>query len=291
MATKHFKEKEFREFHECASKTTETSTGGCLWGHKGGYSKSSCCYRWQAHEVAKTDPQKSKFHSYSQVTIPPGKKTSAYKAKSGAMYPSHYCSEIEPPEKGDWDVDGPLETITRETFKGKVAKIKRLKNFTKDTWPWWNNAHHLIPKGTLISKIGSETEADPTVGLIIKQALMVATYNVNHKVNMMFLPQDLEIGVILKLPRHLVLKHKDGPGGLPSCFDHKSYNRMVAKDLTKIIGQYKKKAKDAKDSGKPHPEINAEIDKTRLEKLSGDLLKKIMGFKGYGMPLDNMYTP
>jgi len=42
---------------------------------------------------------------------------------------------------------------------------------------------------------------------LIQTALLKAKYNVNHKLNMLFIPQDREVAELLNLPRHIQLKN------------------------------------------------------------------------------------
>jgi len=271
MGKKHHEEADYKSLHK--SVKGKSKGAQCLWGHKGGYVKNSCCYRWQAHEIAKfSGDMKGKLENYGHVTTEIA--TGQYKTKRGGMYPGHYISKLDPPQKGDWDIEGPNRDITRDQFKSsKKVKIKKGKNFTRDTWPWWNNAHHLIPKGTLLAMIDDAAKPDPRIATLCKQSLLAAKYNVNDRVNMMFLPMDAEVGKILSVPRHLGL---ESPADR---FDHKGYNATVKSKLQEIIDEYIQACKDA-DDGKPHPEIKADLNKKKLENLSGKLFRKIRDFKG-----------
>lgn len=281
MGKKHHEEADYKDLHKVVKK--KTSGGACIWGHKGGYVRDSCCYRWQSHEIAKNSrDMKGKLEDYEHVTT--STSTGAYEAKSGAMYPGHYTSSIEPPQAGDWDVEGPTRDIMRSQFKSsRKVKIKEGKNFTRDTWPWWNNAHHLIPKGTLLAMITDSAKPDARIGTLCKQSLLKAKYNVNEKDNMMFMPMDAEIGKILSLPRHL------GLGTSADKFDHKGYNATVKSKLQAIIDEYIQACKDA-DDGKPHPEIKADLNKKKLVNLSLKLFKKIRDFTA-GEAIDQMPYP
>lgn len=249
--------------------------GSCLWGHNAKHQENkSCAYRWQAHLHAIAT--KDIYHRYKSVTFEKFD-TSAYPTKKGGMYPAHYIGTLAVPKDGDWDVTGPPRDVKRKNFAGDTVTIPKGENFHKDTWPYWNNAHHLIPKGTLVSKIDDETASTPAIGTFVKKALLVAKYNVNEKVNMMFLPQDKEVARILRIPRHLTLMHTDGPKKLPECFDHALYNLFVAAKLKAIIGTYKKAFADAKKKNEKHPEKAGNLDKTKLEKLSKQLFDLIKG--------------
>lgn len=290
MGKKHIADADLMAFHEKASKSTEG--GKCLWGHKANYAAQSCSYRYQSHEKAKESSEKKLYHSYKDK-LADGTlgevDTSAYETNSGGHYPPYYSAKLEVPQDGDWDVEGPSRDIYRKGFDKKNKRVRSGKNFRKNTWPYWNEAHHVIPKATLLNVIDKRTESDPTCGVIVKQALMVAEYNVNHKRNMMFLPMDKEVAEVISLPRHLALKHSDGPGGEPETHNHKIYNDRVQTKLVSIVNKYIKKVEEARAKG-AHPELNADLDKTKLEKLSDKLRKMIVKFgksKG-GMPLTSI---
>jgi hypothetical protein len=302
MGAEEHQSKDFSGVHQ---EVSNLDAGACLWGHKGGHSENSCCYRTQAHNRAQDDSEI--YHRYWSMcgvrTTPIKTLAFATDDGKGPMYPPHYCSTLDVPQKGDWDVTGPFRDIQRKRFKkGTLERTasdpivcKKNKNFYKDTWPWWNNAHHIIPKGTLTAKIDVEMGTDTFLAVVIKKALMVAMYNVNHKRNMMFLPQDREVGEILLLPRHITLMEKDGPGGTPEATDHKQYNENVAARLKEIIDDYKAEADKVRN--KEHPEHEAKLDKTRLEKLSDKLYGEIKVFgltrkKRYaGKPLAAIFKP
>jgi A nuclease family of the HNH/ENDO VII superfamily with conserved AHH len=266
MGSKDHLANNFKGTHKQIAKSTEN--GGCLWGHGAGYRINSCCYRWQAHERAKTEKNCTEiYHRYKEVPRTSKITTSQYKTEKDGLFPAHYCAELDPPQSGDWDVTGPF----RDIYRNKSLHIKTGKNFRKDTWPYWNNAHHLIPKGTLVATIEVETEKDPDIGVFIKKALMVGKYNVNHKKNMMFLPQDREVAQMLTLPRHLTLKHGDGPNGEIEPTDHKLYNEHVRQKLKLIIDDFKEKIKLEKH---PNPK-DIKLDKAKLENLSKTLFMTI----------------
>jgi hypothetical protein len=274
---------DFKTVHQEVSKL---DAGACLWGHRGGHTDSSCCYRTQAHKRAEDHPQIYHRYRTRRSGLPKAPiKTLAYKTSSAkAMFPAHYVSALDPPQNGDWDVNGPNRDIKRKRFKKGTLEmtadspvtIPEGKNFYKDTWPYWNNAHHIIPKGTLVEKINMECGKEATIAKIIKQALMVAMYNVNYQINMMFLPQDREVAEILSMPRHLTLMEADGPSGTPEATDHKGYNDTIALELKTIIDDYKSKADKVKN--KEHPELKAKLHKTQLEKLSHTLYRRIVAF-------------
>jgi hypothetical protein len=157
------------------------------------------------------------------------------------------------------------------------------KNFTNWVWPYWHNAHHLIPKGTFNAQI--EAIANARVRKLVRQQMLVAEYNINHFRNVMILPQDKEVARLLKLPRHLILEDGAKSQSNPEYFDHKAYNANVKVHLNSILDQYKKAVQ--KDVCNPP---SAKASRTRLEKLSDRCLDtiKTFGKAAGGQPLSDM---
>lgn len=93
---------------------------------------------------------------------------------------------------------------------------------------------------------------------LCRGALLSVKYNINHKINMIILPQDKEVAAILNLPRHLVLKE---PGRTPQCTDHAMYTKTVKTDLLKIINSYKRIVGDA--VGEDHTNPKPKLDKIK----------------------------
>lgn len=289
----HFGDAALAQLHKNITGTTED--GACLTGHEARFSrferKRSCNYRYQAYEQAKAQDQiRARLHLYKKRLSTGPIKTSAYQTDAGGQAPHYYCAELPFPGDGDWDVGGPSKDIIRVVFNNEKIKIKTGMNFTQDTWPYWNNAHHLIPKGTLKERIVKE---GAQVSDLIQKMLLDARYNINHKINMLFLPQDREVAELLELPRHLQLKDGDGQVYVSvPCTDHPVYSEMVleiAAGLNKIIQGYRKIC-DQNGQG-VHKSPNAALDKRKLEDLSRRLLKLLLKWgqsKYAGMSLDQL---
>lgn len=295
----HFGEgDDLSKLHKLYRKPDKTEGGACLTGHQGSHSgfngKSTCNYRYQAVEQARSHSKiKAYLHSYNKFTTSiliarkqEEIKTSVYRTKSGGLSPGHYVTHLPLPNPGDWDVGGPNRNIVRKTIKGSKVTIKRGLNFSQDTWPYWNNAHHLIPKGTLKSEIVNEGSP---VSDMIQFCLLSAQYNINHKINMLFMPQDKEVGKILHMPRHIQLREDDADARVAlSCTNHPIYNQMTVTmegGLEKIILKFRKTALKA-TKGKCVKK-DAKMDKKALENLSEKLLKMILVSRG-GESLDSI---
>ncbi|WP_395832497.1 AHH domain-containing protein [Archangium violaceum] len=278
----HYGSAELDELHTSVNSSTEN--GACLTGHLSDFknfrNRQSCNYRYQAYEQAKNEPRiKERLHSYKTVTISNPLNTSAREAESGKMAPAYYCATLPIPQDGDWDIDGPKRDILRKTFEDKTVKIRRGRNFTQDTWPYWHNAHHLIPKGTLKDEILKEPSP---VNELIQVALLKAKYNVNHKLNMLFIPQDQEVAELLNLPRHIQRKDGDAPDVPANYGNHPLYNKMVReikKGLDTIITDYRSICEKAITAVEEEHDIpNPSLDKKKLEELSETLLQMLLGW-------------
>lgn len=278
---KHIDYPDQEKGHDCIDKSTEN--GACLTGHVGQYQKRSCAYRWQAHEVSKAE-RRDIYHRYAE-SIEQGHRTqgfiptSRYMSAAGNPQPAYYAFELDIPKPGDWDLDGPRQSFRRRG----VTKVEKGKNFTKDHWPYWQNAHHMIPKSLFNGLVNQTDEALPGCAALIRGSLLSAKYNINHKINMIILPMDKEVAKILGLPRHLTLKE---PGRTPDCTDHKVYTSKVEKRLKAIIDGYKKIVSEAKAEDHDNPKPT--LDKKKLEKLSRDCYQTILqfGMLNAGEPLD-----
>lgn len=282
MKDGHYGPKKLNKLHKSIN---GLNNGACLTGHMGNFSKfgnkKTCNYRYQAYERAKAGDVKGKLHSYARKEITADVTTSAYKTQAGKRNPAHYCARIAPPRKGqnDWHVGGPKTPIVRKKFSGQKVTIPATMNFTQDTWPYWNNAHHLIPKGTLKARISEEKAR---VSVLIQQSLLEAKYNINFKVNMLMMPQDREVAAILGIPRHIQLKENDEATLAAMCTDHPVYNQMVKEmksGLNTIVKDYVAICDKAiKKADKKHEEPKATLSKAKLESLSRKLMSMILNW-------------
>jgi hypothetical protein len=271
----HLAEIELNDLHEQHRQKNTTENGACLTGHEASFRKKknkvTCNYRYQAYEQANSEPKiKQRLHSYAGRTTPVP--TSVYRTEAGGRAPSYYSLELPTPGPGDWDVGGPSRPIIRKSINGTTLKVPTGMNFSQDTWPYWNNAHHIIPKGLFNQTIANQPTPVPNV---MRKALLMAQYNINHKINMFLLPQDKEVAQILSLARHIQLKYAN-EGVAEMCTDHPVYNRLVESLLNTIIIEYKMICDEAKPEGHKIP--NASLDKKRLENLSTHLMEQIINW-------------
>ncbi|MCY1078903.1 AHH domain-containing protein [Archangium lansingense] len=273
------------KLHKSIKKSYEG--GACLAEHAPecqGYQQNSCNYRWQGTKVTLAQ-HKDVFHDRSDALVPRGRQgeqvqTSAYPTKSdpNKFYPGHYATHLSlPAYEGDWHIDGPKRPGGAPLLKAAGRKlISNGKNFTADTWPYWNNAHHLVPKGMFGTTIAESKYAE-----VIRRALLEAEYNIHHQENMLLMPQDEEVALLLHLPRHLRLT---GDGKL----DHPKYNNLVKERLTSTIQDFEKACQPPE--GVKHDEFKVSLSKTKLEDISADCRRTIIegGPSMPGEPLDNI---
>jgi len=145
-------------------------------------------------------------------------------------------------------------------------------DFDHQFGPFWHNAHHIIPNGSLNSAI---TDAGKKLTNVIKMGLLKATYNLNDKVNMIILPMLQADAVKLGLPRHLT-RDEVGPGEKQEMYSHKNYSNDVQEELKPIMADYKKLADEAvKDAAKKHKQPNPKLTKDKLDTLSRELYEAI----------------
>jgi hypothetical protein len=285
-------------YHEPISNALED--GACLTGHEATYKKNTCSYRYQAVEHSRANPDRQALynktlkvrkstarrykrdHKVKAGFVP----TSRYPTNAGDVYPSDrdYGSKLAVPQPGDWDVDGPKRPGVKDP-SGKTIGIG--KNFTGAFWPYWNNAHHMIPKDTLNTRIEAASN-DSKIVTLIRAGLLKGKYNVNHYVNMILLPMDTEVGFLLKLPRHLTLEDGSSEFDDNPKFDHTAYNKKVVNRLKDIMKDYVEEAEEVKRKNKRCTIAKMPaLSKRRLELLSNDCYKsiKLFGARSPGKPL------
>lgn len=256
-----------------------TDDGACLTVHDGcsAYAEHSCSYRWQSKENAR-ERHKKWFDGTSERLA---------KNKQGGDVPANHWriwyagpNDVFPKEPADWAVDGPARAATDLRKDSRGQTIPNGANFTNARWPWWNNAHHMIPKGLFKRLIGQSGRAYQ----LLRESLLEAKYNIHWKRNMFVLPMDAAVGAEVFLPRHLgLIKQSDR-------FNHPDYNDMVESRLKEIVDDYKQLCDQAVTDAGPHGTPSASLDKARLENLSKrcEAVIKQFGAIAMGDALDAM---
>jgi hypothetical protein len=292
--------------------------GACVKGpYNTKYTKNdSCSYRWQAVMAYSKKGKQSIDGRENRLVTPKATqvRTSRYetsKSKSRAsgkksFYPGDYPAALRiPDDPQGWCVGGPTKTLeVKDGPGGKVLfKIPAHKNFTSHLWPYWNNAHHIIPKGTLKSTI-AELEnptgwppKSPALRNIVERFLLKKLYNVNHHSNVILLPMDKEVAKILKLPRHLLLEDDDDvPMPLEEAspkFDHLLFNLQAQAQLIGIMDDFSSAAKKAAGGGgKTCVTDEMEAAEKKLRDLSDFLHDEILrvGAKKKGLPVSLAFS-
>ncbi|HEY6006441.1 MAG TPA: AHH domain-containing protein [Anaeromyxobacter sp.] len=305
--SEHFAE--YRDAKHKKSSSAEGENGACIAGpYEAAYRKNnSCSYRWQTVMAYSVDEgagnKDGRENPFKTPRLKAAIETSRYETakstkKRRRYYPAGYPAKLPVPRKlpegkNDWGITGPdstwvvkdpetdkrLFTIpAKQNFKGKKCSM----------WPWWNNAHHIIPKATLKKAIaGVENPKDwksrLAVKTIITRFLLKKLYNVNHHRNVIILPMDKEVGAKLGLPRHLVLGDKTAiveSGDTSPKFDHQRYNKTANSRLDEIMRKFSSAAKKAA-GGKACVTEEMEAAKEMLDTLSDDLHSAIL-LKGAG---------
>lgn len=270
-------------------------TAACLSGHMSYYgnfqNEKSCNYRYQCYESNKANAAiKARLERYKTLpaeSLPESIETESKRApRNLADWFRKYAFNIPGPRpnraKGDWDIGGPDGDIERKGFFGTRVCVESGKNFTKALWPYFNNAHHIISKGTLKGVIAKKANSE-----FIQQGLLEGKYNINDGKNMVFLPMDKVVGTILHLPRHLTSR---------AAWSHKSYDEVVklaasvgggeaayrtahTKGLINVIDEFDRVAARAKKSTDgTHDLVELDLVKAMLEDLSEDLLDTILAW-------------
>jgi hypothetical protein len=209
--------------------------------------------------------------------------TSAYLSQRGNRVPAEYAALVPLPKEGDWHLDGPKRGDMKD---GGGRPIPPGQNFTRHTWPYWHNSHHLIPKGLFHETLAEIRDADCQA--LVRLALLRAKYNINHHVNVILLPQDLEVARVLGLPRHLILE--DGSWVIEDCpkFNHAAYNMNVYNRLKPVINEYTE-ACDA-ELRKNCDTSQFKLSKEQLEELSRECYRAVteFGTAHPGSPISDM---
>ncbi len=270
----------------------EYENGSCLTGHEGSMwvrdadddefkgkkaSGSTCNYRYQAiHRLKgghRSKDTQDILYGYKTKRATTVVNTSIV-TKPGQDVPSndnlYYRMTIPlPKRKNDWRVDGPQDT----KYSNGYENVPKGANFYAQTWPYWNNAHHIIPKGTLKSSIMASDHHE-----MIQRGLLDAQYNVNHHVNMLLMPQDREVAAHIGILRHLQQRDQDGYMTSPQVGNHPRYNSLAEKKLVSIVNDFNEIVVEANKKADPtkHQVPKFRLSKKKLEDLSDKLFDWIV---------------
>ena len=203
-----------------------------------------CSHQWMAQKRAEgEDRALYNYPAYRSLELGPGQDT-WFATGASATFPKGHAQTATRPRKREWD----------------VGRGQNFKHFLK---PYWHNAHHLIPNGTLRAAIDDAGEDDPSgrVVYLIRAGLLKGEYNLNDKSNMMILPMGAAVANALGLPRHL----NGDQGGARQFFNHPDYNARIKGLITPVIDRYKALVKQKE---KEHPKPPEKLSKDSLVSIS-----------------------
>lgn len=286
-------------------------SGSTSYPSKSGLEKNSCNYRRQVVKAYRgTHPEGRKQYYVTPQGETAPVKTDRYQARKSKNWkpnrPFVYPAQLPAPDPKNrtWDIDGPDRAWDIKAGDGVLYRIEAGSNFEGLTVPWWNNAHHLIPKSSLKNEIARVKNPKGwkvaiAASTLVKRILLKVKYNVNHQVNMIILPMDRRVGEIIGLPRHLILEDewaKARTAESSTITDHEAYRDMVEDKLGKVLKKFVRTAKAKKDGKCVSPEMK--VAGEELEKVSRDLYKALTNHEGQqagglkpGRPISLLTSP
>lgn len=247
-----------------------TEGGRCLDGScKGEYDKHSCSYRYQGMEAALGHKE---FYNFDDDKLcglhhlgGTNPKSVVYKTlyKTGKTIARAVCGElILPIKEFKKKVTG-----TTNSGKPKAADVNFFRkynfvNFTIGSVPWANQVHHVLPKEVFREVMRSFSNIQD----LVEKGLYKEGYNINHKKNMVILPEQAKYARLTGLPIH-----NGGHGG---------YNDRLMEKVEAAFSEYIDINKEAKNGNCKEPK--AKPVKDQLEKISATYYAKILAIGNKG---------
>ncbi len=238
------------------------------------------------------------------------------KNKAGFFYPAGYGRTLNLPReglKGDWYPKGPdepgyinvpIKNVAREKKKQRLINDKNRtpaekkaifdklvsgeinldaipvgQNFTSQSWPYWNNHHHLISAGLFKKEIGVIAQKQDISFQTFADWLGSSPFNIHYRENMLILPMDTTISFLLGLPRHirfeLIIIDDTGNVCSRTQASHPQYDKYIKSKITPVL----KEAASAFKKGEGHPsaiQVNEKISEKlyNISKSTSDELIK-----------------
>lgn len=255
---KHLSKQEIDALHQGSA---GESGKGCIWSHEVYAENNQCSYRWHARKRAESEsPDRYNYPAYkmlciddsydpSELAVRQHRGRRKLKKKDNLRYPR------KRPRPGQWDLSLP------HNYAYNAAK------------PYFFNAHHIIPRSVLHDEIEYAGSADVRVAKMIKQGLLMASYNLNDRANLVNLPCDRVVALVMGFPRHLkgdgAYTYEIAPNESLEAADHPNYSLQVKIKIRPVINEYKGIMEEKLK--KEHP---APPNALAAEKLS-DISKKI----------------
>lgn len=232
--------------------TTQGSGGKCLTKHEDARrTRSSCDYRWQAYQSASKDPSPYNWPKYRDLR---GQNTGTL-----ALMHVKYTN-------GVFHVETRLQGVPREG----EWNVKAGNFYESSNKPYYHEAHHMVPQGSLSGAIGYQAYKHPGRIHTLRQGLLMASYNLHDPVNMKILPMDPLVADKLELPVHLeAFPHAPDEPGSDDC--HADYTTYIMYRLNKVFKGGPDGKKHAEDDLASYGDL-----KTAIEALSMEMRGKII---------------
>jgi HNH/ENDO VII superfamily nuclease len=257
MAGKHVTKAELKALHQPKGGAKEK---GCLTRHQRREDGHKCSHQWQAKKKAEANSGMYNYPAYQSICGDGEFKTQTRETDKG-IFPRDYGVK----KKGGYFKNQP-------TKKGKEWNLGVGGNFDHFIKPYWHNAHHIVPNGSLKASINKTGKTDSRLPGLIKQGLLRGEYNLNDKVNMVILPQERIVAEALGLPRHLK-GDEVGPDEDEELYSHEDYSDRVELKLDEVMMDYEEVFSDF--LLEDHPEPPDKLSKAKINKLSRDIFKSI----------------
>jgi hypothetical protein len=178
--------------------------------------------------------------------------TGVFDTRKKGLFPPDHGKNRARPIPYQWDVGG---------------SEGNFQNYLK---PYWHNAHHLVPNGTLKRSIDDAGAEDKTIQELIRILLLKGEYNLNDQRNMMILPMGAEVADAMGLPRHL-----HGDAGVTR-FSHPDYDARVLTMLKPVTDQY---AALVKKKSPEHEDPQTKLAKDQLGSIADTIHSAIKALK------------
>ncbi|OUS25278.1 hypothetical protein A9Q99_22055 [Gammaproteobacteria bacterium 45_16_T64] len=160
-------------------------------------------------------------------------------------------------DKDAWTIDHQIKDVDISHADSSKTFLPRPQGGPGAWFPYHHNAHHIIPQGAFKNfVILADGETSPAQRM---KVVLASKWNINDEVNMVILPQELQVAEIAKLPAHCPYFTRS----------HADYSNSLEKELENVRGQVDKAIKT--DSCEDIDEISLELEE--VSKLMLDKIK------------------
>jgi hypothetical protein len=267
---------------------------GCIWRHCGGWDKSPtpCHYAMNSYKALserkklynnnnkqraidlKYIDENTKSTDYATAAVAQGRKDSNT-TKSLSQFLKQYLKRhfngplhwLVISEKG-WDVGYTIDikcVPKNQLHKGPRSnflpyKRDELGSGWGNWYPYYHEHHHIFTQGTYRDYViyGTDIDIEDRIKITI-----ASEWNINHKSNVIMLPEEIMVARIVQLPAHKYWGQ----------FGHKDYSLSIKDDLREILNKMNEAVKEKKPCEKT--DIKLELKQMLIDK-SIMYYKKIM---------------